>query len=118
MQQEPSRPTPREEGTLTDQERLDEAMIESFPASDPPSWNVGLSHEPAQLPEEALADKYPWVRDWSETKGSLAQKFPVLTADDLFYEEGREDELLARIEKKLGMSRDEVESILAECGGG
>jgi hypothetical protein len=34
--------------------RLDEAMFESFPASDPPSWNGGLSAEPARVDGDAM----------------------------------------------------------------
>jgi len=117
MQQEPTPPSPREEETLTDQDRLDEAMKESFPASDPPSWNVGLSHEPAQLPVEALADRFPWTKNWAETKRLLKQHFPALTEADLACQEGQETEVLTRLETKLRMSREQIEGLLSECGG-
>ncbi|HRH98214.1 MAG TPA: CsbD family protein [Prosthecobacter sp.] len=117
MQMEPERPIPPEDDTLTDQERLDEAMIESFPASDPPSWNAGLSHEQAHAAGDALAARFPWARNWNETKSRLKQKFRQLTDDGLFYQEGKEDEVLTLLQKKLGMTREEIESILTKCGG-
>lgn len=55
--------------------------------------------------------------DWNITKGKLKQKYAKLTDDDLTYEEGREDELFGRIQKRTGVARDEVERYLRdECG--
>jgi len=50
--------------------------------------------------------------NWEQIKGKLKQKFANLTDNDLLYVEGKEDETLGRIEKKLGKSRDEVEKII------
>ena len=50
--------------------------------------------------------------NWDITKGKLKQKFAKLTDDDLRFVEGKEDELLGRIEKKLGKSKEEVRDII------
>lgn len=46
--------------------------------------------------------------NWNELKGKLKQKYADLTEDDLLFEEGKEDELLGRLQKKLGGSIDTV----------
>lgn len=45
-------------------------------------------------------------------KGKLKQKYAELTEDDLKYEEGMDDELLGKLQKKLGKSRDELVDFL------
>ena len=47
--------------------------------------------------------------NWNELKGKLKQQYADLTDDDLLYEEGKEDELLGKIQKKIGKTREEVE---------
>ncbi len=50
--------------------------------------------------------------NWKEIKGKLKQKYGQLTDDDLTYAEGKEEEMVGRLEKKLGKSKDEVRSML------
>jgi uncharacterized protein YjbJ (UPF0337 family) len=51
--------------------------------------------------------------EWNEVKGKLKQKYGQLTDDDLRYQEGREDELLGRLQKKLGKAKDEIQQIIS-----
>ncbi len=45
---------------------------------------------------------------WNEVKGKLKQKYGQLTDDDLAFAEGKEDELLGRLQKRLGRTKDEL----------
>ena len=45
---------------------------------------------------------------WNSLKGKLKQAYGNLTDDDLKYEEGKEDELLGRLQQKTGKTRDEL----------
>ena len=47
---------------------------------------------------------------WNEVKGKLKQKYGQLTDDDLAFADGKEDELLGRLQKKLGRTHDEIRS--------
>lgn len=48
------------------------------------------------------------VENWNEIKTKLKQTFAKLTDDDLFFEEGKETQLLERLKKKLGKSIQEI----------
>jgi uncharacterized protein YjbJ (UPF0337 family) len=50
---------------------------------------------------------------WNEIKGKLKQKYGNLTDDDLTFAEGKDDELLGRLEKKLGRSKEDLRSEIA-----
>jgi uncharacterized protein YjbJ (UPF0337 family) len=45
---------------------------------------------------------------WKEVQGKLKQKYAQLTDNDLMFTEGKEDELLGRIQKRIGKSKEEV----------
>ena len=52
--------------------------------------------------------------EWNELKGKLKQKYAQLIDDDLMYAKGKEDELLGRLEKKLGQKQEEIRKLIAD----
>ncbi|HSN09500.1 MAG TPA: CsbD family protein [Hanamia sp.] len=46
--------------------------------------------------------------NWNEMKGKMKQAYGFLTDDDLKREQGKDDEFVGRLEKKLGKTKDEV----------
>ncbi len=53
-------------------------------------------------------DKLNLKGSWNEVKGKLKQKYAQLTDDDLQFAEGKEDELIGRLQQKLGRTREDV----------
>ena len=51
--------------------------------------------------------------NWNETKGKLKQKFAMLTDNDLLLLEGKQDELIGRLQIKLGKTKEEIQIIIA-----
>ncbi len=46
--------------------------------------------------------------NWNVLKGKMKQKYADLTDEDLKYADGKEDELLGRLQKKTGKSKEEL----------
>ncbi len=51
---------------------------------------------------------------WNELKGKVKQKYAQLTEDDLKYEEGQEEELLGRIQRKTGEAKGVIKKYIDE----
>jgi len=51
---------------------------------------------------------------WEEFKGKLKQKFATITDDDLLFAEGKKDEMMGKIQKKLGKTKEEIHKALSE----
>ena len=61
-------------------------------------------------------DKLEFKGKWHEVKGKLKQAYGDLTDDDLKHEEGQDEELMGRIQKRLGKTRDDVRGMLRDAG--
>jgi uncharacterized protein YjbJ (UPF0337 family) len=53
------------------------------------------------------------IENWNERKDNLKQKFELLTDNDLIFEEGTKEEMLGKLQLKLGKSKDELLRIIA-----
>ena len=61
-------------------------------------------------------DKMELKGKWNEWKGKLKQAHATLTDDDLKYEEGKDDEMWGRIQKKTGKAKDDLVKWLKDLG--
>ncbi len=52
--------------------------------------------------------------NWQELKGKLKQKFATLTDDDLLLVEGKQDEMLGKLQAKLGKTKEEIHKIISD----
>jgi len=52
--------------------------------------------------------------NWKTLAGKLKQEYAILTDDDLLFTEGKEEELLGRLQTKLGKTKDEIRKVLAK----
>jgi uncharacterized protein YjbJ (UPF0337 family) len=52
--------------------------------------------------------------NWNEVKGKLKQKFAMLTDNDLLLIEGKQDELIGKLQVKLGKTKEEIRKIISE----
>jgi uncharacterized protein YjbJ (UPF0337 family) len=55
----------------------------------------------------------PAKGNWNEQKTKLKLQFTTLTDEDLKYENGKKDEMLEKVQIKLGKTKDELSSIIA-----
>lgn len=52
-------------------------------------------------------------KNWLETKDKLKKKFAKLTDNDLLFVEGKQDEVVKKLQVKLGKSKEEILNIIA-----
>jgi uncharacterized protein YjbJ (UPF0337 family) len=50
--------------------------------------------------------------NWNEQKAKLKQKFAVLTDNDLMFEEGKKEEMLGKLQIKLGKTKEELHKVM------
>ena len=52
--------------------------------------------------------------NWNEIAGKLKQQFANLTDNDLLLKEGKDEELLGRLQQKLGKTKEELRKLIAK----
>jgi uncharacterized protein YjbJ (UPF0337 family) len=53
-------------------------------------------------------NKLSFRGNWNEIKGKLKQKYGNLTDGDLTFIQGKEDELLGRLQQRTGQTREQL----------
>ena len=58
--------------------------------------------------------KLEFKGSWNEVKGKIKQKYADLTDDDLMFAEGKEEELLGRLQKKTGETKESLRDFIGK----
>jgi uncharacterized protein YjbJ (UPF0337 family) len=51
--------------------------------------------------------------NWNEQKGKLKKKFAMLTDNDLMFAEGKKEEMMGKLQVKLGKTKEELHKIIS-----
>lgn len=57
--------------------------------------------------------KLQFKGSWNEVKGKLKQKYAQLTDNDLLFAEGKDEELLGRLQKRTGETKSQLREAIA-----
>jgi uncharacterized protein YjbJ (UPF0337 family) len=80
-------------------------------------------HQDAREKANSPSDIYAWrysmntftiKGNWNEMAGKLKQQFAELTDDDLLLKKGKEEELLGKLQQKLGKTKKELRKVLSK----
>ena len=52
--------------------------------------------------------------NWNVLKGKLKQKYATLTDDDLMLADGKEDEIIGKLQEKLGKTKEEIHEMISD----
>lgn len=52
--------------------------------------------------------------NWEEQKGKLKQMFAILTDDDLMFEKGKKQEMLGKLQAKVGKTKEEFDKMMSQ----
>jgi uncharacterized protein YjbJ (UPF0337 family) len=52
--------------------------------------------------------------NWKEISGKLKQKYANLTDDDLLFKKGKEDEVMGKIQQKIGTTKEGLRDLIAK----
>jgi uncharacterized protein YjbJ (UPF0337 family) len=50
--------------------------------------------------------------NWNQLKGKLKQEYGELNDDDLTYSEGKEDELIGKLQEKTGKTKEQIKDFI------
>jgi uncharacterized protein YjbJ (UPF0337 family) len=80
------------------------------------SFAFALTADQNKQPKHKIMTTLEIKGDWNITKGKLKQKWAKLTDNDLQFGEGKAEELVGRIQKLTGETREVVENAIKDAG--